>query len=148
MIWAVYLALSIGLWRWNPHAAAAFSLHLIAMQGVKLTDPAGHQVLYFAVHSASALLAAVFLDKLAGGMLAAIALIYAAHLAGLPQGFKLFAAEGLFLVGILLTGISGPSGGLMDLARDPHHDRPDGVADGAQGAPEGAALLEADRAAD
>lgn len=124
MIWAFYLFASIIAIRWNPHLGIAFSLHLLAMQGVKAMDFANYQIIFFAVHSASALLIAIFLDKTAGGVLALIAGIYGMHVFGLiGQTPKLVISESLFILGLIVGSINGSSGTVLGVGDNLALDR-------------------------
>lgn len=86
------------------------------MQIVKLISPADAQLAFFAVHSASALLVAVFLDRTAGAFLSVISLLYLAHLFGFTsQQVKVISAEILFILAMIVGGINGNTGTLMGL---------------------------------
>ena len=123
-IWPFYLIASIAAIRWNPHMGIAFSLHLLAMQGVKLYNPVNEQIFFMACHTASALFVAVFLDKAAGGFLALISLVYCLFVFGfIGHVPKLVIAEGLFILGLIVGSVNGNSGTLLGIGNNLYPDR-------------------------
>ncbi|MGB1318384.1 MAG: hypothetical protein ACPG5W_09265, partial [Flavobacteriales bacterium] len=110
--------------RFNPHFGIAFALHILAMQGVKFLNLPQEQVLFFAIHTASAVFAAFFFDKVAGGFLAMIGVVYVLFLTGyIGQIPKLAISEGLFILGLIVGSINGHSGTLLGLGNGLIPDR-------------------------
>lgn len=105
---------------YNWRAALACAIAVIAVKVVKATGFEQEQIIFFAIYSGAGLASYLWLDRVAGYFLAAIGLLYIAHIIGaVGQYPKVILAEALLVSGLVAGALGGgPTGGILALVAD------------------------------
>lgn len=112
-VWPFLLAGAAVCSYWNWRAALFFALAVGVGQATTRLELS--QVHLLAGYSLLAVVALFFFDVYAGAVLAAFGLVIGAHIFGFMGHMpKVITGEVLLVLGMLVCGINGPSGGLFD----------------------------------
>ena len=119
---------------WNWRAGLSIAASIVSVITIQSFHFSHEQVLFLAVYSLIGAVTFFFMDKIAGVVLCAIAMVYVTHVIGVTEQLpKIILVELLLVLGIVGCGINGPSKGLFlgdnlsDRNRYIDHDRWRGI---------------------
>lgn len=111
-VWPFFVLGCAVLGHFNRPAALAFLAYWIGFQVVKFILP--DQIAYFVFISLLSAIIFLWVDRMAGTIMAAVGVVYIIHIiGGMPQLPKVLISEALILMGMISSGLHGPSNGLL-----------------------------------
>lgn len=113
-IWPILLiGCAVGSY-WNWRAALTFATCVIFVRLILYFGLNNQQLLFMMLYSVTAFAALFFVDKMAGGFLAIVGLLFCLSLLGVIEPrTKMILSEIAIVVGLFASGLAGPSGGLF-----------------------------------
>ena len=117
-VWPILLLVSLCTLPLNHRSAIVFFAVIAAVKGVQVIGLQQEQAALLALYTIAAAVCFFFVDRVAGVFLAIIGVVFAAHIFGIiDHRPKVLAAEAVLVLGMVISGISGPSGGTLERDR-------------------------------
>lgn len=112
-IWPfLLLACAVGSY-WNWRAALAFASCVIFVRLILYFELNNTQLWFMMLYSVMAFAVLFFVDKVAGGFIAIVGVLFCLSLLGIIEPrTKMIISEIAIVAGLLASGMAGPSGGL------------------------------------
>lgn len=122
-VWPFLLIASTICGVWNLRAGIAFAAAILSVRAtiyLGLNDPL---ILRMVIYSGMAFVVLFFVDRIAGGFFALIGItLVLAMLGHMEVRTHVLMSEAVLLLGMVVSGINGPSSGILNPV---HHHRPD-----------------------